>query len=894
MGGGVLLATQSPVYLEHFPQYETSHGEDLWAGFKVDGHSFYVCVVYIPPRSNDDTFIEWFNSVESFCEKHPNAKLLILGDLNLYSASAYISNLYSCFLPLCNLLDYNCVNNVNGRMLDVVLASSEMVSALSVRSAKPEEELVNVDVHHPPLVVRAQYDFTTKATRADPSNVESSRDWNFPRADFYSLYCLIVNCDWSGIYACNTVDDVVSKLNDTLYNIFDHCIPKKIRKPTCSRSYPVYYTKAIIRNISFKACLHRVWKRTKNDNVHKQFKALRSSIKDNIKAAYNNYVHNVSSNLATRPSLFWQFVSTLRCRGGIEPAITYGDSEYRGAEAAAAFAKHFESVFLPDLPTLDPQRAASMGSALDGGQLVDIQSISGDAVRRAVKRLKANTSVGPDGIPAFVIKGCIDGLIAPIVFIFNFILTTGEYPTIWKLSRVTPIPKKGSKLRIENYRPIAILSALAKVFEMVMHEYLLPQCRPYITSSQHAFLPKRSVTTNLVEMVDVISREMDARHQVDAVYLDFQKAFDRVDNDVLLKKLSRMGFVPRLLKLFADYLKDRKQFVRYGPYQSKPYHTRSGISQGSNLGPFLFLIFINDLPTAVSKATVLLFADDVKLVMPIKSVQDCYALQQDIVAVSKWSVDNKLLFNNDKCEIMTFSRSSLPLRYDYRLASQVIVRVGEVCDLGVTFVPSLAFRTHARNVTKCAYQRLGFVLRNAAPLTTSATKALYTALVRSVLESNAVVWAPHENKYILMLEQVQKKFLRYLFKKIFYYYPYLYPTCFLQGHLGYESLELRRNMASLRFIINLLRNDIDSVSLVEKILKFRVPDDYCNRRRGVPLLAIEPSRTELHRHSTIPRTTALLNSMLAASPQCDVFVTGVERLMTEWKSVLERCMNELV
>ncbi|XP_026331825.1 alpha-1,4-N-acetylglucosaminyltransferase-like [Hyposmocoma kahamanoa] len=108
----------------------------------------------------------------------------------------------------------------------------------------------------------------------------------------------------------------------------------------------------------------------------------------------------------------------------------------------------------------------------------------------------------------------------------------------------------------------------------------------------------------------------------------------------------------------------------------------------------------------------------------------------------------------------------------------------------------------------------------------------------------------------------------------------------------------RTNQKSVGDPLPIVQNNYtQSVSLVEKILRFRVPDDYCNRRRGgggQPLLATEPSRTELHRHSPIPRTTARLNSLLAASPQCDVFVTGIERLMTEWKRVLERCMNELI
>lgn len=888
-GGGVLLAAAAPIVLERLPTYETSDGEDLWAKFLFNGHSLYVCVVYIPPTSSDDTYMKWFNSVETMCSIHGSPKLLVFGDLNLHSASNNVNNYFKCFSALCDLVQYNCVSNKNKRMLDVVLASAELGSAVCVRAAEPAEQLVKVDGHHPPLMVDIRYSFSKQVRRLDPSNISAEMDWNFRKGDFFALYNIIKNTNWNHIYNFNDVNNALNFFYNSIYDAFDLCIPKKVRKTTSSRVYPVYYTKSIIRDIQCKAESHRMWKRTGDPNHRADFQRMRSQIKGNVKTAHLNYTKMISDNLCKNPKEFWQYINSLRTTGGLEPVVTRGEVEYTGRGAAGAFADHFSSVFLPERPALDPAAAAAAPPA--DCRRVHLQALRPADVRAAVGKLKPGSSPGPDAVPAYIIKGCLDELIAPITYIFNLILDTGHYPTRWKKSRVTPIPKSGSKTKVENYRPIAILSALAKVFETALHNSLLPQCLPYITDAQHAFLPRRSVNTNLVTLVDYVSREMDHGNQVDVVYLDFQKAFDRVDNDTLLVKLGTMGFTPRLLKLFASYLSDRQQYVKYGAHVSDYYLTPSGVSQGSNLGPFLFLILINDLPDVVRESTVLIYADDVKLVKACRTPADHDALQRDIGAVHAWSVANRLHFNLNKCEAMTFSRGRSPRQHQYSVGDAPVARVQGVRDLGVWFDPELTLREHAQRVTDAAHRRLGFVLRNAAPLSTAATRTLYAALVRSVVESSAVVWSPHEDKYIIMLERIQKKFLRSLYKKTFAYYPYLYPTLFIQGQLGYQSLEVRRSLALSKFTLQVLRNKIDCVALVQIFVRLAVPSAHCAfrlRARAPRVLAPAAGRTAQRRQSPAERARHMLGAVLAEAPHCDLFASEMACLMNECRMMYER------
>lgn len=427
---------------------------------------------------------------------------------------------------------------------------------------------------------------------------------------------------------------------------------------------------------------------------------------------------------------------------------------------------------------------------------------------------------------------------------------------------------------MDEYRPIAILCSPAKVFEYILHKEVYRQVCQHLCDEQHGFRPKRSVNTNLLSLVDYVSTGMDRGHQVDVLYFDFRKAFDKVDNDILLQKFHDIGFTPKLLYFFADYLRDRRQFVRHGTYISDPYPTPSGVSQGSVLGPLLFLIMINDLVREVKSAKCLLYADDLKLALEIGSDADCLRLQRDVDSVYRWSVANKMFFNPDKCYAMTFDRRRHPMHHTYKVGINEIKRVSTVKDLGVTFDRGLTFHDHILITAKEAYRRLGFVLRNARDFKDPhVVRLLFTTLVRSKLESGACVWNPHHSTYTLMLEKVQKAFLRFLYRKFYGYYPYLYPTKFLLGQLGFNSLEVRRSVDQLKTCLKILRGGIDSRDLHNRLCVLFVPDDYTQRRscRRPPLFSIPPCHTVARDQTPLCRTLRNLNTFLVANADCDLF-----------------------
>src|SRR5699024_7272751 len=145
--------------------------------------------------------------------------------------------------------------------------------------------------------------------------------------------------------------------------------------------------------------------------------------------------------------------------------------------------------------------------------------------------------------------------------IFNIIFKYSVFPDKWKISSIRPIHKKGNFAEIENYRPITYINNFAKVFEIMLHNLIYPHVSNYIIPQQHGFVKGRSTITNLFVKTQFMSECLDNRSQVDCIYTDFSKAFDRINHNLLLTKLNDFGFSDCLISMFASYLKDRYQYV---------------------------------------------------------------------------------------------------------------------------------------------------------------------------------------------------------------------------------------------------------------------------------------------------------------------------------------------
>jgi len=392
------------------------------------------------------------------------------------------------------------------------------------------------------------------------------------------------------------------------------------------------------------------------EHARLEYTRARNKVRTLLRKAKRLFEKGIAKQCKKNPKGFWAYSrSKLKTRSGIAPLLSNPEDKetivFDDKGKADILQNQFSSVFTReqegDIPRLNIRTKTNVKNI----------HITAEMVLNILKYIKINKSFGPDEIHLMMLKELAGDFAELIAALFNMSINDGVLAEDWKTAFVLPIFKKGAKNLAVNYRPISLTCILCKVLENIVRQTIMENLtsQNLISNKQHGFVTSRSTVTQLLMYMDKCVEDIADGNVVDAIYLDFWKAFDTVPHRRLIGKLEAYGIEGNILNWINAFLTNRSQVVQVNGVNSKPASAISGIPQGSVLGPLLFVVYINNLLDNLH-STWLLFTDDTKLFRKITSEADAKELQKDIALLEEWSRIWLLDFNAGKCHVLTMGK----------------------------------------------------------------------------------------------------------------------------------------------------------------------------------------------------------------------------------------------
>ena len=518
-----------------------------------------------------------------------------------------------------------------------------------------DDELVNDIIHEAPIG-KSDHDTLIFQLNIPKEKIvkEKVYRYNLSKGNYEDMRKYFDSISWENLEVLK-VEECWNEIKSKILEGMEKFIPK-IETKTCKKLSPCWMNNKLLKKIKKKYYAFKRYLITKDGKDYETYIRKRNQTAREIRRAKRKHEKNISQKCKEDPNVFWKYVNAksktsagLSCLKDKDGNLLTSDKD-----KANALNNFFTSVFskenLSNLPNLGE-------GSMSGGVIVNDCIITEAEIVKKLKDSNHNKAQGPDLIPPKVLKELASQLSKPLYTLFNKSLEDSEIPSDWKFALVTALHKKGNKTDPSNYRPVSLTCICCKIMEKFIKDSIINHINEnnLYSECQHGFRSGRSCVTQLIEVIEDLTKLIDQGKEVDIIYLDFKKAFDSIPHERLLLKMRGYGISGKLLGWVRAFLLGRKQQVRVGTSLSEVTEVLSGIPQGSILGPVLFTIFINDLPNLL-QSTCKIFADDTKI---YNDVDNSDVIQSDLYKMQEWTEVWNLYFNVSKCKVMHLGKKKM-------------------------------------------------------------------------------------------------------------------------------------------------------------------------------------------------------------------------------------------
>ena len=615
---------------------------------------------------------------------------------------------------------------------------------------------------HLPVVAKYQ----SIITKSKPATSSEYTKWLFPLKDVRKMDDAFLYENWEHVFQpYNDIDETWTRWKLAFLKDLELFIPKSTRKSHNRTPSAPWFSKELKQLIRRKNRLFKKAHASGNSDHWKAYCLERNKTTAAIKRAKSVHFHNQVNTLSDpncSPSRWWQVARDLcGLKRGVSSCVPpLLDSCGNVISEPVEKANLLNDVFANENTSLNPD--ASVFGPTNLQLTFNLEKITASEVRRVLRTLPNKSSCGSDRISYQMIKEAGPGLVGPLVSLFNASLRLRKVPDEWRKSTIKPIFKGGRKDRRDpsSYRPIALTSCVARTMEKVLNARILEylQKNSLLYEHQSGFQRNHSTISQLCFLAHQWTTALDGGKNVQSVFLDLSKAYDRVSIPGLLRKLSLIGFSSSATEWFASFLTHREQCVLLDGTTSAPLTPKSGIPQGTVLGPVLFLIFINDLPES-TQSQCSIFADDTTLHTADKSsISSCARLSSDLDTAASWAERWGMLFSAPKSKHLAIGRTAKqsPL---VRMNGVPIPQVRTHKHLGLIFNNTLTWNDHVSNVYSTCVRMLGILRRLDGNISPLCMERIYKTAIRSRMEYACAVWSGGSTR---SLQRLQDSFAKRL------------------------------------------------------------------------------------------------------------------------------------
>lgn len=756
---------------------------------------YRICLVYRPPGENMDQLSIFLKDLSYFT--NTDLSLILLGDFNIrninwerYTTNSNFGLEFLTFVSTENLTQFVLSpTHISGSILDLIFSRCNNISNVIV-------DLPFSSSDHNAIV----FDFCVSSV--NPAKDKMIHDYH--HADWSGIFNFLANLDFDNLFIGKSTEDISLLITEIFQNAVHLFVPLiKVNRFNKIKFYSKDTLEAFRR---FELAIRR---------YHRSKSTINRFLKNESHAAFRRLARRDKSSFELKlyqshKGNFFKYVRKNDSNNlSIPPLIDGGVLVDTDVKKADIFCNFFSSVFTSDNGVLPPLNFGQNYPLIDNLFCTELE------IFNILKNLPNKFSSGPDGINNIFLKKCAFFVAKPLHYLFNSAFQSGCVPSSWKDAFIVPIFKKGNKSDPKNYRPVSLTSNIAKIAERHVHFLLSHHCEAnrIISSKQHGFLKGRNTTTQLFESIHYYTSQINKSKNTDVVYMDLAKAFDSVSHQKLIHKLRGYGLSGKLLTFVENFLINRIQRVRLNETISKSMIVKSGVPQGTVLGPLLFSLYINDAPNVLQSSEILMFADDCKIYKAINNSVDQMGLQLDLHEFATWCRIWQLKLAPDKCCFHSIGFRN-DLESSYSLDGLFLKYEQFVRDLGIYVDDTLRFTYNTQILTRKSYGCMFKLLKMFSSRDPKLMKCLLQTFILPILDYGSQVWSCFLSQAdIATLERVQRRFT----KKIDGLFNLPYDERLRR--LEIDPLEKRRLKFDLLFLHKLRLNDfnLDCSKFVETL-----------------------------------------------------------------------------